>query len=57
MTDTAFDPDCRRCGRLADFLDQVKSEYPGYSTDTVPDHFTGDVASGWRGILFYRGPA
>ena len=29
MNDT-FDPDCRRCPRLASFLDEVKSKYPTY---------------------------
>ncbi len=25
-----FDPDCRRCGRLAGFLDEVRERHPGY---------------------------
>ena len=25
-----YDPDCRRCGRLARFLDQVREAHPGY---------------------------
>ena len=25
-----FDPDCRRCARLAAFLDDVRSRHPGY---------------------------
>jgi len=31
-----FDPACRRCDRLADFLDQVKSQYPDYFCRPVP---------------------
>ena len=31
----AFDVDCRRCNRLADFLDQIKSEYPEYHARPV----------------------
>jgi uracil-DNA glycosylase family 4 len=30
-----FDPDCRRCPRLARFLDQVKVEYPTYHARPV----------------------
>lgn len=30
-----FDPDCRRCPRLAGFLDQVKAEYPAYHARPV----------------------
>ncbi len=30
-----FDPDCRRCPRLASFLDDVKSEYPDYHARPV----------------------
>lgn len=30
-----FDPQCRRCPRLAAFLDQVKGEYPGYHARPV----------------------
>ena len=33
---TAFDPDCRRCPRLAAFLDQVRAEHPGYHCAPVP---------------------
>ena len=36
MSDSAFDADCRRCERLAGFLDQVKSEYPDYFCRPVP---------------------
>ena len=31
-----FDIDCRRCERLADFLDEVRSQYPGYHARPVP---------------------
>lgn len=30
-----FEPDCRRCPRLAEFLDQVKAEYPQYHAKPV----------------------
>lgn len=30
-----FDPDCRRCKRLAGFLDQVHSDYPDYHARPV----------------------
>lgn len=30
-----FDPDCRLCPRLADFLDEVKQEYPDYHARPV----------------------
>jgi len=36
MTAGQFDPGCRRCGRLADFLNQVKSQHPGYFCRPVP---------------------
>jgi uracil-DNA glycosylase family 4 len=36
MSAGQFDPGCRRCGRLADFLDQVKSQHPGYFCRPVP---------------------
>jgi uracil-DNA glycosylase family 4 len=32
----AYDADCRRCPRLAGFLDEVKSEYPAYWCRPVP---------------------
>jgi len=35
MTET-FDPDCRRCPRLAAFLDEVSAEHPGYHCRPVP---------------------
>jgi uracil-DNA glycosylase family 4 len=31
-----FDPDCRLCARLADFLDQVAIDYPDYHARPVP---------------------
>ncbi len=31
-----FDPDCRRCPRLATFLDEVKTQYPAYHARPVP---------------------
>ena len=36
MNDTAFDPACRRCSRLASFLAEVKNDYPGYHAQPVP---------------------
>ena len=36
MSTRQFDPGCRRCSRLADFLDRVKSENPGYFCRPVP---------------------
>ena len=33
---TAFDPNCRRCPRLAAFLDTVRVEEPGYFCRPVP---------------------
>ena len=35
-TPPAFDPDCRRCPRLAGFLDAVGSDYPDYHARPVP---------------------
>lgn len=31
-----FDPECRRCPRLAAFLDEVRHEHPGYWARPVP---------------------
>jgi len=31
-----FDPDCRRCARLAAFLDEVHAKHPGYHARPVP---------------------
>ena len=36
MTFDEFDPTCRRCDRLAGFLDQVKRQYPDYHCRPVP---------------------
>lgn len=37
MTDWSyFDPGCRRCGRLAAFLDEVGERYPNYHARPVP---------------------
>jgi len=33
---SAYDPDCRRCPRLAAFRDEVKAEYPAYWCRPVP---------------------
>lgn len=35
MARTAFDPGCRRCGRLAAFLDEVRAGHPGYHAAPV----------------------
>jgi len=32
----AFSTDCRRCGRLADFLDQIRDQHPTYFAKPVP---------------------
>src|SRR5258706_6996739 len=31
-----YDFDCRRCARLASFLDEVRAEHPGYFCHPVP---------------------
>ena len=36
MSSALFDPDCRRCPRLADFLDEVKQRHPDYHARPVP---------------------
>jgi len=36
LSDAAFDPTCRRCPRLADFLDEVKVKSPDYFAAPVP---------------------
>jgi len=38
-----FNPDCRQCPRLAEFLDQVKADYPDYYARPVPPF--GDPAA------------
>src|SRR5512139_2268231 len=35
-TGRAFDPDCRRCARLARFLLEVRGRHPGYHCRPVP---------------------
>ncbi|MDT8364012.1 MAG: uracil-DNA glycosylase [Nitrosomonas sp.] len=35
-TSLSFQPDCRRCPRLAQYLDEVKSAYPDYHARPVP---------------------
>ncbi|MBU3736989.1 MAG: uracil-DNA glycosylase, partial [Methylobacterium sp.] len=39
---SAFDPGCRRCPRLAGFLDQVRARHPGYHA--LPVAAFGDSA-------------
>jgi len=36
VSSSIFDPDCRRCERLATFLDQVGTDYPDYHARPVP---------------------
>jgi uracil-DNA glycosylase len=36
VQDEVFDPDCRRCPRLAAFRDEVKQSYPAYWARPVP---------------------
>lgn len=36
MSASSFDPGCRRCARLAGFLDEVKAKHPGYFCRPVP---------------------
>ena len=43
MTQRGFDPACRRCGRLAAFLDTVKSQYPDYFCRPVPPFGAADA--------------
>jgi uracil-DNA glycosylase len=40
----AYDPDCRRCPRLAGFLDQVRSEHPSYFCRPVPPFGAADAS-------------
>ena len=42
MTHMTFDPDCRACPRLAEFLDEVRARHPGYHARAVPPF--GDAA-------------
>ncbi len=36
MSAAVFDPDCRQCERLADFLDEVRGQHPDYFCRPVP---------------------
>jgi uracil-DNA glycosylase family 4 len=36
MTLETFDPDCRRCPRLAGFLEEVRTQHPDYHARPVP---------------------
>ncbi len=40
---STFDPDCRACPRLAGFLDQVKTDYPGYHARPVEPFGAADA--------------
>ena len=40
----AYDPDCRRCPRLANFLDEVKAAHPTYWARPVPSFGDADAA-------------
>jgi len=40
----AYDPDCRRCVRLAGFLDQVRGEHPSYFCRPVPPFGAADAS-------------
>jgi uracil-DNA glycosylase family 4 len=42
MTAPAFDPGCRRCPRLATFLDEVKARHPDYFCRPVPPFGAGE---------------
>jgi uracil-DNA glycosylase family 4 len=43
-SETKFDTSCRRCPRLAGFLDEVRAEFPAYYARPVPS-FGDDAAS------------
>ncbi|MDT8383122.1 MAG: uracil-DNA glycosylase [Gammaproteobacteria bacterium] len=43
-TKPIFDPDCRRCPRLSDFLDQIKRTYPDYHARPVAPFGVDDPA-------------
>jgi uracil-DNA glycosylase family 4 len=36
LPEASYDPECRRCPRLASFLDGVRAEHPGYFCRPVP---------------------
>jgi uracil-DNA glycosylase family 4 len=38
-----YDPDCRRCPRLAGFLDEVRAKYPDYWARPVPSFGAADA--------------
>ena len=44
MIQTTFDPQCRRCPRLAQFLDAVRGEHPAYFCRPVPPFGVVDPA-------------
>ena len=41
--DAGFDPHCRRCARLARFLDEVRAGHPGYHAAPVPSFGPADA--------------
>ncbi len=43
MNAPLFDPDCRRCERLADFLDEVKARHPDYHARPVAPFGASDA--------------
>jgi uracil-DNA glycosylase family 4 len=45
MTSVLFEPDCRRCPRLAEFRESTGERYPGYHAAPVPAF--GDSAPRW----------
>ena len=47
---SAYDPKCRDCDRLAGFLDEVRSEHPGYFCAPVPS-FGDTLGEKKRGLL------
>lgn len=42
-TPEPFDPSCRRCPRLAAYLDEARVRYPGYHAAPVPDFGDADA--------------
>jgi uracil-DNA glycosylase family 4 len=45
MTKALFEPDCRRCPRLAEFRESTGERYPGYHAAPVPAF--GDASPRW----------
>lgn len=45
MTSVLFEPDCRRCPRLAEFRESTGERYPGYHAAPVPAF--GDASPRW----------